>query len=75
MQEEDNAQDELPCFGNKTANELSFQDPLEEEHEEIANLLEKITDSKDETLKREIQPVMMSNDDSFSNIAPALDED
>ena len=32
MLEEDNANEELPCFGNKTAGEIKFEDPLEDEH-------------------------------------------
>ena len=74
MLEEDNAKDELPCFGNKTAGEIKFEDPLEDDHQEIANLLEKISDQK-EDMDNQIQPIMMSNDDSFSNIAPAILDD
>ena len=70
--EEDLGQEELPHFGN-TQEEIKFDDPMGAEHDEIQNLIGKIQSQKIET--EAPQPVMLSNDDSFSNIAPAVEEE
>jgi hypothetical protein len=71
--EEEQAKDDLPCFGNKNIDDNKFNDPLAEEHQEIANLLEKMVDTNKDDDSKAQPPLMLTNDDSFSNIAPAVD--
>lgn len=40
--EEELAKEELPRFGNAPFGEIKFQDPLEKDHQEITNMLQKI---------------------------------
>ena len=39
--EEEQAKEDLPCFGS-TIKDVKFEDPFEEEHQELARMLEKI---------------------------------
>ena len=70
--EEEQAKEELPCFGNKNTDEIKFVDPLADDHLEISNLLKKIEQSRPEDQKPGAQ---LNNNDSFSNIAPAGTEE
>ena len=66
INEEELAQEDLPRFG--ASEEIKFIDPLQEQHDEIDGLV-------NDLVKDEPQTVMMSNNDSFSNIAPGGESD
>ena len=62
----------LPSFGATVKDNAAFKDPYQDQHDEINELVGKLSMKSEEDHQ---QPRMMSNDDSFSNIAPAMEKD